>query len=152
MIIISLWNKLANEFEEQFECLEENTKNYKTFSIPIEKQVTSVDKDGNESVVTVSYILKFIDSARFMGSLLSNLADNLTEGTHKIRCKDCDCVLEHQSVEHNLINYKCWSRNRDYSNKVSAIISSNTINIVFFYLGYNLQYLYKYHPYFWVIR
>ena len=30
--------ELANEFVGQFECLRENTENYKTFSIPIEKE------------------------------------------------------------------------------------------------------------------
>ena len=34
--------------------------------------------------------IKFIDSARFMVTLLSNLVDNPTEGIHKIKCKDCD--------------------------------------------------------------
>ena len=29
-----------------------------------------------------------------MTSSLSNLVDNLTEGTHKIICNDCDCFLE----------------------------------------------------------
>ena len=33
---------------------------------PIEKEVTEIDKDGNESVVTISGKVKFIDSARFM--------------------------------------------------------------------------------------
>ena len=64
---------------------------HKTFSVPIEKEVTNIDKDGNESVVTISYKIKFIDSARFMASSLSNLVDNLAEGIHKIRFKDCDC-------------------------------------------------------------
>ena len=31
--------ELANEFEGQFECLGENTENYKTFPVPIEKEV-----------------------------------------------------------------------------------------------------------------
>ena len=60
--------ELANEFEGQFECLGENTEKYKTFSVPIEKEVTKIDKDGNESVVTISYKIKFIDSPRFMAS------------------------------------------------------------------------------------
>ena len=60
--------ELANEFEGQFECLGENTEKYKTFSIPIEKEVTKIDKDGNGSVVTISYKIKFIDSARFMAT------------------------------------------------------------------------------------
>ena len=35
----------------------------------------------------MSYILQFIDSARFMTSSLSNLVNNLSEGIHKITCK-----------------------------------------------------------------
>ena len=52
------------------------------FSVPIEKEVTNIDKDGNKSVVSISHKIKFIDSARFMASLLSNLVDNLAEGIH----------------------------------------------------------------------
>ena len=59
---------------------------------------TKIDKDGNESVVIIPYKIKFIDSARFMITSLSNLVDNLAEGIHKIKCKDCDCFLEYQSV------------------------------------------------------
>ena len=53
-----------------------------------------------------------------MASLLSNLVDNPTDGIHKIKCKDCDCLLEYESVEDNLIKYKCLSCNKDYSNKL----------------------------------
>ena len=35
----------------------------------------------------ISYILQFIDSARFMSSLLSNLVNNVSEGLHKVKCK-----------------------------------------------------------------
>ena len=31
-----------------------NTEKYKKFSIPIEKEVTEIDKDINESVLTIS--------------------------------------------------------------------------------------------------
>ena len=34
--------------------------------------------------------MKFIDSPRIMVNSLSNLVRNLTEGIHKIKCKDCD--------------------------------------------------------------
>ena len=44
--------ELANKFEGQFKCLGENTEKYKTFSVPREKQVTKIDKDGNESIVS----------------------------------------------------------------------------------------------------
>ena len=111
-------NQLANEFEQQFECVEESTEKYKTFSVPIEKEVTNIDKDGNGSVVTISYKIKFIDSVRFMASSLSNLFDNVTEGIHEVKCRDCNCFLEYESVKDNLMKYKCLSYNKDYSNKL----------------------------------
>ena len=45
------------------------------------------------TVVTISCKIKFIDSARFMATSLSNLVDNLTEGIHKIKCKHSDFFL-----------------------------------------------------------
>ena len=76
----------TNEFEGKFECLGENTGKYKIFSVPIEKEVLKIYKVGNKSVVTISYKIKFIDSARYMATSLSNLVDNLIEGIHKIKC------------------------------------------------------------------
>ena len=93
--------ELANRFEGQFECPGENTEKYKTFSVPIQKEVTKINKDGNESVVPVSYKIEFIDSARFMAGSLSNLVDNLTEEIYKIKYKDCDCFFEYESVKDN---------------------------------------------------
>ena len=51
---------------------------------PIGKEATNIDKDVNESVVIISYRVKFIDSARIMATSLSNLVDNLTEGIKEI--------------------------------------------------------------------
>ena len=89
-----------------------------TIFFPIKKEVTKIDKDGNESVVTIAYKIIFIDSAKFMATLLLYLVDNLTEGIHKIKCKDCDCFLEYESVKDNLIKYKCLSCTKDYSYKL----------------------------------
>ena len=58
-----------------------------TFTVPIEKEVTRIDKNGEEITKNVSYILQFIDSARFMTSLLSSLVNNLSGGIHRIKCK-----------------------------------------------------------------
>ena len=98
--------ELASEFEGQFECLVENTEKYKTFSVPIVKEGINIDKDGNEKVVTISQKIKFIDRAGVMASL-SNLVENLTEGIHKIKCKDIDCSLEYESVKKNSIKSRC---------------------------------------------
>ena len=120
--------QLANEFEEQFECLGENKEKYKKFSVPIEKEVIKIDKDGDESVITIPCKLKFIDSKRFMASSLSNVADNFAEGIHKIKCKDCDCFLEYESVKDNLMKYKCLSCNKDYSNKLDEKLKKRLKN------------------------
>ena len=53
-----------------------------------------------------------------METSLSNLVDNLTEGIHKIKCKDYGSFLECESVKDNLIRYKCLSYNKNYSNKL----------------------------------
>ena len=55
--------------------------------------MTKRDKDGNNSVATISYKIKFIDSSRFIASSLSNLVDNLAEEIHKIKCKVVICFL-----------------------------------------------------------
>ena len=55
-----------------------------------------------------------------MAASLSDLVHNLTEIIHKIKCKDCHCFLEYQSVKEQSIKCNCLSCNKDYSN--------NTIN------------------------
>ena len=63
----------------------------------------------------------------FMASLLSYLVDNLAEGIHKIKCKDCDCFLEYESINDNLIRYKCLCCNKDYSNKLDEKLKKNDL-------------------------
>ena len=53
-----------------------------------------------------------------MASSLSNFVDNLAEGVHEIKCKDCGCFLEYESAKDNLIKCKCLSCNKNYSNKI----------------------------------
>ena len=53
-----------------------------------------------------------------MASSLSNPVDNLTEGIYEIKCKDCDCFLEYESIKDNFIKYKGLSCNKYYSNKL----------------------------------
>ena len=67
-------NRLAEEFDRDFECLGENKEKYITFSVLIKKE-------SNESR-TITYKIKFIDSFRFMSTSLSSLVDNLSGGIH----------------------------------------------------------------------
>ena len=77
--------ELVEEFKKlKFTCLGENPENYIIFTVPIEKEVTRIDKNGDKVTKNISYILQFIDSTRFMASLLSNLVHNLSERIHKI--------------------------------------------------------------------
>ena len=46
---------IIKELAEQFTCLGENTEEYITFPVPIEKEVTRIDKNGEE--ITKKYIL-----------------------------------------------------------------------------------------------
>ena len=76
-----------------------------------------------------------------MASSLPNLVDNVAERIHKIKCKDSNCFLEHESVKDNRIKYKCLSYDKDYSNKLDEELkksfkstfkfSSNDINNFF---------------------
>ena len=77
--------ELAKVFEGKFNCLRGNTRKFKTFSVPITKEVERIDKNGEEIIKPISYELQFIDNAKFMVSSLSNLVDNLE--IHKIKRK-----------------------------------------------------------------
>ena len=72
----------------------------------MEKEVIRIDKDGNGSVASISYKIKFIDSARFIATSFSNHTDNLTEGIHKIKCKNCFLKLQ-KNVFKNLSFRSC---------------------------------------------
>ena len=58
-----------------------------TFSVQIEKEVTRIDKSGEEITKIISQILQLTDSPRFMKTSLSSLANNLAEEIHKIKLK-----------------------------------------------------------------
>ena len=84
----------------------------------MEKDVTKIDKYGNESVVTISSKIKFIDNAEFIASSLTNLVYNLAEEINKIKCKDCDCFLEYESVKDNFKKNECVYCKKGYLNKI----------------------------------
>ena len=109
---------IIKEFEEQFNCLGENTEKQITFPLLIEKEVTTIDKNGKEIIKTIiSYRLQFNGSTRFMASS-SNLVDNLAEGIDKIRSTNCNtCCLEYINAKDDLKEYKYLCCNKNYKKK-----------------------------------
>ena len=55
--------KLAEEFEGEFECLGENTEKYITFSVPIKKETTKKDKNGNDKIAKIFDKIKLLIAA-----------------------------------------------------------------------------------------
>ena len=51
--------ELVKEFDDNFECLGENTEKYMTFSAPIKKKIENKN-------IEITYKIKFIDGYRFM--------------------------------------------------------------------------------------
>ena len=68
--------------KDNLNVLEKTKKSTKLFLFQQRKEITKIDKEGNGRVETISYRIKFIDSARFKASSLSNILDNLTEEIH----------------------------------------------------------------------
>ena len=78
------------------------------FSVPIKKELQKLIKKVYETVEIISYKIKFIDSMGFMATSLSKPVDDLTEEIHEIKCKDCDCFFEYESVKDNLIKINVY--------------------------------------------
>ena len=55
-------------FRYNMNVLGKKPEKYKLFLLQQKKKVENIDTDGNESVVIISYPLKFIDSAIFMAT------------------------------------------------------------------------------------
>ena len=89
--------EVAEEFEDQFEFLEERTKKYIIFSVPTKKTLKTA-------------------------SSLSSLADNLSEGLHKDKYKNCKSDLEYVTAsavaKDTILIFKCVDCNESYEKNV----------------------------------
>ena len=111
--------ELAKEFERKFECLGKNIERYITFSVPIKKKVTKIDKDGNDKIMKISYKMKFTDNFRFMSSSLSNLVDNLSKGFHSDKCTDCKSCLDYMSIKENQLIFRWFEYKKNYEKELN---------------------------------
>ena len=109
---------LAEELKKQFSCLGENTENYITFIVPIEKEVTRIEKNGEEitnKYFTYYNLLIQLNKWQilFMASSLPTLVNNLSEfielnvngETCGIKYKYCNCFLEYIKFKDDSIDY-----------------------------------------------
>ena len=102
---------LVKEFEGNFDCLDENTEKYITFSVPLKKKIDNKNLE-------ITYKIKFIDSFRFISSSLSKRVDNLSEGIHNNKCSDCKSNLDYACITKNKkILLKCVNCNIYYKQK-----------------------------------
>ena len=104
--------ELACEFEGNFECLGENTEKYITFSGPIKKRIENKNMD-------ITYKIKFIDSFRFMATLLSKLVDNLTDNIHNDKCIKCKCNLCFVRAMNETLLFKCIDCEKEYEKEIN---------------------------------
>ena len=100
--------ELAEEFEGEFECLDENTEKYITFSVLIKKKTTKKDKDVNDKIKNISYKIKFVDRYRFMATSLSNLVNNLFEGVHNDKCTNYKSCLGYITTKDERLVFRCF--------------------------------------------
>ena len=91
---------MAEGFDGQFECLEENTETYITFLVPIKEEL--------QNSKSITYKIKLIDSFRFVSSSLSNLVDNLSEGLHNDNCTDCKSCPDYMSFKDKQLIFRCF--------------------------------------------
>ena len=98
IIILSFMIKeLAKEFKGEFNCHRKNTQKYKTFSVPITKEVNKIGKNGRQNTKIKNYKLQCTDIAKFIVSLSSNFVYNLAEEIHKFNYKFFKRFFTHRS-------------------------------------------------------
>ena len=127
--------ELAEEFEGEFECLDENAEKYLTFSVPIKKETTKKDKNGNDKIIKISCKIKFIDSCRFMSTSLSNLVINLSEGLHNDRCIDCKSCLDYMTTKDEQLIFRCFRCKKDYEKNFNKELIQRFANTYEFFNG-----------------
>ena len=104
--------ELVKEFEDNFECLGENTEKYLTFSVPIKRRIENKD-------MNITYKIKFTDSFRFMAKSLSKLIDNLTDCIHSDKCINCKSDISYMKVIDETLIFRCFNCKKNYKKEIN---------------------------------
>ena len=119
--------ELAKEFKGKFECLDENTEKYITFSVHTEKE-------GDDGKPTV-YKIKFIFSFRSVSASLSSLVDSLSDGLYNIKCKDCNSFLDYMNFYDDKLVYRYFGCKTNYN----INFNNKLIDVFSFYSNLNME-------------
>ena len=87
-----------------------NTKKYKTFSVPIQKEL--------DNGKTITYKIKLIDNFRFMASSLASLVDNLSEELHEDKCIDCKSCFDYMMFNDDRLIFRCFQCKNNYKKRL----------------------------------
>ena len=123
--------ELASDFDDNFECLRENTEKYITFSVPIKKRIENKNMD-------ITYKIKFIDTFRFMATSLSKLVDNLTEGVHNDKCVKCKSNLYFMRAIDEKLIFECIDCKKEYKKDFNKKLIKRFSN-VYEFCGNNIN-------------
>ena len=107
----------------------ENTERNITFSVPIKKEITKIDKDDDDKIMKILYKTKFTDSFRFMSSSLPSLADNLPEGLHSDKCIDCKSCLDDMITKDEQLIFRCFECKKNYKKDFNKELIKRFANI-----------------------
>ena len=109
--------------------MRKNTEKYITFKIPVKKEITKIDKDGNDKIMKISWKIKFTDSCRFISSSLSSLADNLSEGLHSKKCTNCKSCLDCMITKDDQLIFRCFECRKNYEKDVNKELIKRFANM-----------------------
>ena len=90
--------------------------------MPIKKKIENKD-------IEITCKIKFIDSYRFMSSLLLKLVDNLSERIHNNKCLDCNSCLDFVWITKNeKLLLKCFNCDSYYKKKFNKELTKKFKN------------------------
>ena len=85
--------------------------------MPIKKEFTKKDKNGNDKIIKISCQISFIDSFRFMSRSLSSLFSNLCKGLHSDKCTDFKSCLHCMITKDERLIFSCFECKKNYKKK-----------------------------------